>query len=616
MIKTAIKRQLASTRIDVFRCAQLCNFREYATSASPRRRPRRYQPSTMYADNVVRSLQIPQLLKTVQLINSKQRRALSSSISSSDNDSGETNSGAISTDIQSTEGKHQMPENGTHEVESLYSESSTTKLNIASDSEFMDYKPYEMPCYDDDDNTRYDESASNMQVSIKDNMGHDNGAANMPESFVSNDVLPLPFPINQPNVEDRNIDIANESFDLTDNKERDSFDTSQRLVDNVDSNTSISLQNQDHDVPEQETGLTKKVIPPKKHPLISRLTKCIHVEDVRTSIKTFNKIMETNKANEMHKQPSIDVPPGLTKALMYLVQPGNPIHLYQIIRYYLSIPTTYEKISGGTIDEYKKYYRLACDSVRHVDPRVHMKSDIKKLVRTLMVQVGKLDRSGQEMCVPILLSAVCEQPYAVIGEYFAATIYKYMMDQNFAVPDGYWIHILSFSKYNRHDIPYHEILTRAVSLGLRPDPIIVLNVLENYFPFSNVNIMTSIMKALLTLQKQVATDIQVAKAAAIKDETVNVDAVVAKQYFVDVHILETIGAAAAVHGQSEINLLIWDMLDVLEYKPSVGIFENTVVAFAMNTFTYREAFTVLYEMELRGYYPSRALIRSVSVHVR
>jgi hypothetical protein len=61
---------------------------------------------------------------------------------------------------------------------------------------------------------------------------------------------------------------------------------------------------------------------------------------------------------------------------------------------------------------------------------------------------------------------------------------------------------------------------------------------------------------------------------------------------------------------------VWDMLDVLGYEPSEAIYENTVTAFAMNTFTYREAFTVLAEMETRGFKPSRALIRSFSLHVR
>jgi hypothetical protein len=369
------------------------------------------------------------------------------------------------------------------------------------------------------------------------------------------------------------------------------------------------FDNKDRGVAEKGLKLSNNTGPPQKHPLVSRLIKCIHNEDVGTSIQTFNKIMELNHKLARKKEPTIDIQPGLTKALIYLVEPEHPLVLYRIIKYYISLPTTYEKSLGGTVNDYKKYYRIACDSIRNVNPKTDIKKDVHLFILDLMTQIGKLDQSGKEMCVPILLSAICMQPFNSIGEFFGRQVYRYMIEQKISVPDGYWLHLLSLSRYNRqNDVPYDVIFTKAVSLGLRPDPTVALNAIENFFPFSNLIAITNVLKALVTLQRQVAADIKAAQASGQN--------IVAKQYCVDIHLLETIGAAAASQGQSEINLLIWDMLDVLEYTPTIGIYENTVVAFAMNAFTYREAFTVMSEMETLGYHPSRALIRSFSVHVR
>ena len=136
--------------------------------------------------------------------------------------------------------------------------------------------------------------------------------------------------------------------------------------------------------------------------------------------------------------------------------------------------------------------------------------------------------------------------------------------------------------------------------------MIVLQALDNFFPFTDKEPVTRMLKAVLQLQQEVVES--AAKQGVAVDPK--------SQYMVDIGVLEMIGAAAASQGSSEINLLVWDMLDVLGYEPTVGIYENTVMAFAMNTFTYKEAFTVLAEMEASGHEPSRALIRSCSAHLR
>jgi hypothetical protein len=559
-----------------------------------------WQPSLSFEDKYSRMLQSSQFFVAddFNFAAGRQIRALSLSISSHD-DSGETNvDDSNSGEINGQEGIHLKSEIDMHGIKTPPIEFSASEINHAADSY--------------DDNSEYDaDGGERMPLSI----ASDN-RIDVDRKDASEAVQPLSSLVNPSSVEDRNIDIAGENCEFFKDKQQDACASGERFDHNKDSNDVALSENPDLSIAEEALRLSNKMRPPQKHPLVSRLIKCVHDEDVRTSIKTFNKIMEINRMNARKKEPSIDIPPGLTKALIYMIEPRHPLFLYRIIQYYISLPTSYERSTGGTINEYKKYYRIACDSIRHVDLRMNSKKQIKNFIEVLMTQIGKLDQSGKEMCVPVLLSAICEQPVVTIGNYFAGQIYNYLMKENISVPDGYWLHLLSLSKYSRQDIPYDEILTRAVSLGLRPDPMIVLTVLENFFPFSNVNAVTNMLKAMLTLQRQVVADIKVAKAAAITNETVNAKDVAAKQYFVDIHLLETISAAAASQGHSEINLLIWDMLDVLEYAPSIGIYENTVVAFAMNVFTYREAFTVMYEMETCGYYPTRALIRSVSVHVR
>jgi hypothetical protein len=395
--------------------------------------------------------------------------------------------------------------------------------------------------------------------------------------------------------------------------------------------TDDTLPNYPPDLQKQLASTESSPIPghnisesPYKHPLVSRLIKCVYSDNIRGALQAFNKIMEMNKRHVKDSNLIIDISPGLTKALFRLVSPKHTFQMYHILQYYITLPTSHENSNlGGNINTFAIYFRSVCDSIRYFDLRTHSYHDMSLLVVNMMDRISRFDHQGKELCVPVLLSALCEQQVSAIGEKFSGHVYKYMLANNISVPNGYWVHLLSFSSYNRHyHIPYDEILTRTVEFGLRPAPSLVLNVLENFFPFSNSLAVEKTLKALLTLQRQVAVDIKTAKAAVIQGSargnngTILLENTIAKQYFVDVHVLEMIGAAAASHGYSEICLLIWEMIDVLEYQPTEGIYENTVVAFAMNSFTYREAFTVLHEMESRGFVPSRALIRSFSVHVR
>ena len=87
-------------------------------------------------------------------------------------------------------------------------------------------------------------------------------------------------------------------------------------------------------------------------------------------------------------------------------------------------------------------------------------------------------------------------------------------------------------------------------------------------------------------------------------------------YKVDIGTLEHIMAAAARRGSFELNILVWDLVDMLGYEPTVSMYENTLQGFVMGVRQDHNVFAVLGEMEERGFVPTRALIRSLSRSIR
>lgn len=344
-----------------------------------------------------------------------------------------------------------------------------------------------------------------------------------------------------------------------------------------------------------------------KNPIVSRIVKHLNSKNHQLAMDAFYEIIAANKQGA-----DIEIPPGIAKGLFRLVCPARrPFDVYQVLLYYCKLSTTAEYHEGdGDVSAYAKLYERACDSLRYLEPSRHSRMDCLNLVSSLASALQRLDRSGQELCCPTMVSALVEQKCFAVGAMYARPIYLHIVEQNFAVPDGFWVHLLSHSRFNRQgDLPFEDVLTRMVDTGRRPRPLLVLNALDNFFPFTDVPAVTKALKAIFRLQQQV---VEASKSDDQHCERYEGD----QQYFVDIGTLELIGATAANQGQSNVNLLVWDMLDILGYEATVGIYENTVAAFAMNTFTYREAFTVLAEMEARGFRPTRALIRSFSVQLR
>jgi hypothetical protein len=271
----------------------------------------------------------------------------------------------------------------------------------------------------------------------------------------------------------------------------------------------------------------------------------------------------------------------------------RPVEAFQVLRIYQRF--TMEEYRHD-VNAYKDEYVRLCDSFRYLDPRNTFRAAIHDIVNATVQDLKKLDRSGQEKCFPVLASALAQQKTVTLGS-LARRAYQYVVDQQFVLKPGYWEHMLSHSRYFRQkDLPYDEILEKAVAIGRRPNPNVTLCALGNLFPYDDTQATFRMLKAIWELQ-----------STAKPGE---------KHYRVDISTLELIGAAAADKQCQDMNLVIWDLADALGYEPTEFMYENAILALCAQHSTYTNAFAVLSDMEERGMQPSRALIRCMSTYLR
>jgi hypothetical protein len=141
-------------------------------------------------------------------------------------------------------------------------------------------------------------------------------------------------------------------------------------------------------------------------------------------------------------------------------------------------------------------------------------------------------------------------------------------------------------------------LDSLLFVGHRPAPSLAIQVLLNLFPYTDMDETVLALKSIMQLQSSWEPGAPY------------------PAYKVDVGILEHIMAAAARSGAFEVNILVWDLVDLLGYEPTEFMYENTIHGFARVPQQDHNVFGVLGEMEERGFTPSRALIRSLSRYLR
>ena len=296
-----------------------------------------------------------------------------------------------------------------------------------------------------------------------------------------------------------------------------------------------------------------------------------------------------------------DLPLPMIRRLFFDLANGNhPIEAAKLLAFYRQVTACQcDGDPTGYVDE----LACLCYSFRHLDPQKNRKPKIEHLVRTTLHELQKLDRAGQERCFPLMVSSLTSQRTVQIGR-LARPVYNYMIEQNFEVPPGYWEHLLGNSKYNRKaDLPYEQVLEKCIQAGRYPHPECVLHALANLYPYHDATATIRMLKCVLKLQQ---TPVEQFQQYTFQGA----------DYRVNLSTLELIGAAAASKGYYDMNLVIWDMMDVMGYEPTEFVYENTILAFLARPTTYANAFACLADMEENGFVPTRALVRSMSSYLR
>jgi hypothetical protein len=243
-------------------------------------------------------------------------------------------------------------------------------------------------------------------------------------------------------------------------------------------------------------------------------------------------------------------------------------------------------------------YARVCEAVGQIHWRLAQTGQFTKMVHDLQHDLMGLDETFRIRCFPILLISLVQQPIHRIGR-MAKGLYQFMEQNDYPLTVNKLSHLLFICKYKRQDdLSFPSVLARLTSMGVRPFPPVTIQVLQNLFPFTNVDETIVAMKAIIELQ----SSWKVGHAYP--------------NYRVDIGTLEHIMAAAARRGSFDLNLLVWDLMDLLGYEPTECMYENTIYGFAMGFRQDHNMLAVFGEMEERGYTPSRALIRSVSRPLR
>ncbi|KAL7519603.1 hypothetical protein ACHAWX_004362 [Stephanocyclus meneghinianus] len=148
----------------------------------------------------------------------------------------------------------------------------------------------------------------------------------------------------------------------------------------------------------------------------------------------------------------------------------------------------------------------------------------------------------------------------------------------------------SLDRVGHFFLPYHSLLTELVSRGktkcYKPQPATVCNLLQNYYPYSDANATCEILRAIKILATQ------------------------SPSYRVDIGTLEAISLATQ-RGQTELNLLVWDLIELFGHQPTESMFEDVILSFG-SIRSDAKSFKALIDMENNGYVPSSVLLRQIA----
>lgn len=368
--------------------------------------------------------------------------------------------------------------------------------------------------------------------------------------------------------------------------------------------TSLGSLNPDEkeDEPPLDKPVTEKSLEPTEEETVKpnldlhvTLGTAIQRGDVETSDRVVNQLESLQAFGDIDNET-------LTSLFYLYCSAKRPFHAYDILcafekRISRQLQTTVEEEQRQTLTNHLGHmYKKLCQQLRFLDPKDHDLFESDRLVRHVVADLQRADRSIREVCYPVLVSSLVSQRIVKIGP-MAGAVYNMMIEEMTDVTDGFLEHLLTSNRYFRaKDLPYPDVLRRLVDMGRRPVPFNAMNVLENLYPYADLEGTCVALQALIDLQSQSAND--------------------GRQYVVDIATLEFIGASAVRTGNVHASMLVWDAIDVMGHTPTEAVYENTALVFLSDRNSYSSAFSVMAEMEAHGFEISRAFVRAVSTFLR
>ena len=219
-------------------------------------------------------------------------------------------------------------------------------------------------------------------------------------------------------------------------------------------------------------------------------------------------------------------------------------------------------------------------------------------------------RKVQEVILPRMLRGFLGRPFFRTGE-MIEHVYGIMQASNIPVPSQLADRILLGAKFRSTGVtlPVAQILHDLVQSGYQPSVEGVAKTFVALSPFLDNGDTRLALQAIHDLN---TGKFQGENGGEFSATTSNHPC----RYVLDFGTLETISSTAAKKGDSELGLLVWDVMEQLGYHPNEILYENLAQTFAMAYRSDEHAFECLNEMESNGFKPSRAVIRSVSRSLR
>lgn len=407
------------------------------------------------------------------------------------------------------------------------------------------------------------------------------------------------------------------------------------------------------------------------------------IKDLQTQLVAAIRGYRTNLSIQLFEtatiQHKVDLELSVVLELFQLLSNKHPFHCYQVMHYilkqsgcalvvpgkdrYIIIPSDQQQqqqdelqSAGLSSDDHDgiqadeisstsnlehadvelvgQLYERMCSSLRSLNPRHYKLGEIRSLTSVVLSELKQLHPVVHRRCLPVLVDSLLIQRVSTIGAW-AGPLYQQMANLEYDLPPVYFQQLLIHSSFIRSsDIPYYDALRQTVNGGLRPVPHIVMNVIENMFPYTEnirgsfiaLECVMELQQESLRLQMEQNEEISIIWQQLKEDDCtaeirqqleVRLERIRPEQsYIFDISTIECMALAASRKNHVAMMLLLWDALDLMNHKPTESMYESTILCFVQNINLIENSFVVLKDMEDTGIVPAQALVKGAALALR